>query len=98
MLVESEIDFFSLNHFNCICNSLTPNGENTHEDYLVSVCENHLIFLDISTQFCCSCCRLTGFENCQICVNIRGLLNFLAKKVCLKTVPDFLAGTLKPII
>ena len=84
-LEESEI--FVSSHFRCVCSSHEPNDESTHKDYLVSVCEQHPLFTDITISFSCSCYKLTSSEICQNCKEIRYLLNFLVKKVCLGKIP-----------
>ena len=66
---ESEIYVFSLNNFNRVCNYHKLNNEDTHKDYLASVCKQQPLFTDVKTSFCFTCYKLFGFEICQNCIN-----------------------------
>ena len=95
-LKESEVYVFCSNHFNSVCNFMESNNENTHKDYLISVCKQHPLFSNIPMQFWCSCYKPTAFEICQNCINIRYLLNFSTKKGLFK-INIYLILMLKPL-
>ena len=74
---------FSSNHFHCFSYYGRNTNYEPHDEYLVAVCSDHPIFSDYAIEEkSCNCHELGPFDICADCVNVRYVLNFVAKKVC----------------